>query len=105
MSSTSLLNVQRETIAEVASIIASEFKNLGVSAKNIIKDYINRMARKFGGKNLFRAVSKDADIVKVLNRLSEAMRSGEAITAEDLRSGEFEIKTGVERDVRAGAVW
>ena len=93
-----------ETIAEVASIIASEFKNLGVSAKNIIKDYINRMARKFGGKNLFRAVSKDADVVKVLNRLSEAMQAGEAITAEDLRSGEFEIKTGVERDVEQGTL-
>jgi hypothetical protein len=93
-----------ETIAEVASIIASEFKNLGVSAKNIIKDYINMMARKFGGKNLFRAVSKDADVVKVLNRLSEAMRAGEAITAEDLRAGEFEIKTGVERDVEQGTL-
>jgi hypothetical protein len=86
-------------IAEVAGILASEFKNLGISAKNIIMDYLNKMARKFGGKNLFRAVSKDADVVKVLNRLSEAMRAGEAITAEDLRSGEFEIKTGVERDV------
>ena len=87
-----------ETIAEVAGFLASEFKNLTLSAKNIIKDYLNRMARRFGGKNLFRAVSKDADVVKVLNRLSEAMRAGEAITAEDLRSGEFEIKTGVERE-------
>jgi len=86
-----------ETIAEVASIIASEFKNLGVSAKNIIKDYINRMARKFGGKNLFRAVSKDADVVKVLNRLSEAMRAGEAITAEDLTSGDFSIVLNQEK--------
>ena len=93
-----------ETIAEVAGILASEFKNLGVSAKNIIMDYLNKMARKFGGKNLFRAVSKDADVVKVLNRLSEAMRAGEAITAEDLRSGEFEIKTGVERDVEQGTL-
>jgi hypothetical protein len=93
-----------ETIAEVASIIASEFKNLGVSAKNIIKDYLNKMARKFGGKDLFRAVSKDADVVKVLNRLSEAMRAGEAITAEDLRAGEFEIKMGVERDVEQGTL-
>jgi hypothetical protein len=75
LSSTSHAERPEETIAEVASIIASEFKNLGVSAKNIIKDYINRMARKFGGKNLFRAVSKDADVVKVLNRLSEAMQS------------------------------
>jgi hypothetical protein len=86
-----------ETIAEVASIIASEFKNLGVSAKNIIKDYLNKMARKFGGKDLFRAVSKDADVVKVLNRLSEAMRAGEAITAEDLTSGDFSIVLNQEK--------
>jgi hypothetical protein len=93
-----------ETIAEVAGFLASEFKNLTLSAKNIIKDYLNKMARKFGGKDLFRAVSKDADVVKVLNRLSEAMRAGEAITAEDLRAGEFEIKMGVERDVEQGTL-
>lgn len=86
-----------ETIAEVAGILASEFKNLGVSAKNLIMDYLNKMARKFGGKNLFRAVSKDADVVKVLNRLSEAMRAGEAITAEDLTSGDFSIVLNQEK--------
>jgi hypothetical protein len=86
-----------ETIAEVAGFLASEFKNLTLSAKNIIKDYLNKMARKFGGKDLFRAVSKDADVVKVLNRLSEAMRAGEAITAEDLTSGDFSIVLNQEK--------
>jgi len=81
-------NIQsEEKLAELVGKLASEYDSLPKPTQNIIKRWLDRLAKVFGLKPF-----TDAEVIDVLNTISGKLATGEAITQQDLSSVQSNAK-------------
>jgi len=68
-----------ESMAELFGILASEYKELDKPTQNIIKRFLNKLAKALKLKQF-----EDTDVVDLLNVLSRKVARGQVITKEDV---------------------
>lgn len=73
-----------ERIAELTGILSSEYRDLTKPQKNIIIQFLQDFARKFGIELGTDFNTNDEAVIDLLNTLSRKTRTGEEITVEDI---------------------
>lgn len=73
-----------ERIAELIGIMSSEYRTLSRPQKNIIIQYLQAFARKFGIELDKDFDSNDQKVIDLLNTLSKKVRKGKEITEKDI---------------------
>lgn len=68
-----------ESMAELFGILASEYKSLSKPDQNIIKRFLDKLAKLFGLKQF-----TDTEVVDLLNVLSKKINYGQTIKSEDI---------------------
>lgn len=87
-------NVQsEEALAELTGILASEYKQLNEPTKLRVKKWVNDIASVFGLDNVIK-LTKDEEVIDLLNTLSKKVATGKQVTEKDIKS----IKQKDERD-------
>ena len=77
--------INEERAAELFGILAGQYKTLSTPSKNKVIEFIKSIAKRFG-LNLGRDFTQtDQDVIDLLNTVAQKVRSGEAITEEDLK--------------------
>ncbi len=81
-------NIQsEEKLAELVGKLASEYDSLPKPTQNVIKRWLDRLAKIFGLKPF-----TDTEVIDVLNTISGKVARGEAITQQDLSSVQSNAK-------------
>lgn len=75
-----------ERIAELIGIMSSEYRTLSRPQKNIIIQYLQAFARKFGIELDKDFDSNDQKVIDLLNTLSKKVRKGKEITEQDIET-------------------
>jgi len=70
-----------EKLAELIGYLATEYDSLPKPTKNVIKRFLDRLAKMFGMKPF-----TDNEVIDVLNTIAGKVARGEAVTQEDLSS-------------------
>ena len=81
-------NIQsEEALAELFGMLSSDYKKLSAPVKVKIKQFINKIASKFGLTdiiNLSEQDLSDLETIELLNTMAARVKEGEAITEEDV---------------------
>lgn len=70
-----------EKVAELMGILADNYQQLPVPKQNIIKKWLQRLAKRFGLKTV-----TDTDVVNMLNTIARKLSIGETITEQDVEA-------------------
>jgi hypothetical protein len=68
-----------EKLAELIGYLATEYDSLPKPTKNVIKKFLDRLAKMFGMKPF-----TDTEVIDVLNTIAKKVKEGEAITEQDV---------------------
>ena len=68
-----------EKLAELVGYLAAEYDSLPKPTKNVIKRWLDRLAKMFGLKPF-----TDTEVIDVLNTIAKKVSTGEAITVDDI---------------------
>ena len=68
-----------EKLAELVGYLAAEYDSLQKPTKNVIKRWLDRLAKMFGMKPF-----TDSEVIDVLNTIAKKVSTGEAITVDDI---------------------
>ncbi|MHA2433884.1 MAG: hypothetical protein ACXADO_11700, partial [Candidatus Thorarchaeota archaeon] len=77
-------------LAELVGEMARDFSKLPPSGRNIIKEWLNKIAEVFGLKKPFTRYTSDRETTRFLNNLAEALATGTKLT-----EGEIDINDDV----------
>ena len=69
-----------ESIAELVGILASEYDTLPKPSQNIVKKWLDKLAKIFGIKPF-----TDVEVVDLLNTLASKVESGQEVSAKDVK--------------------
>jgi len=69
-----------ESIAELVGILASEYDTLPKPSQNIVKKWLDKLAKIFGLKPF-----TDVEVVDLLNTLASKVESGQEVSAKDVK--------------------
>lgn len=74
-----------EALAELTGILASEYKQLNEPTKLRVKKWVNDIASFFGLDNVIK-LTKDEEVIELLNTLSAKVATGEQVTEKDIKA-------------------
>lgn len=86
-----------ESIAELVGILASEYDTLPKPSQNIVKRWLDKLAKIFGLKPF-----TDVEVVDLLNTLASKVESGQEVSAKDVKildSKDSKKKTEVRKQI------
>lgn len=74
-----------EALAELTGILASEYKQLNEPTKLRVKKWVNDIASFLGLDNVIK-LTKDEEVIDLLNTLSAKVATGEQVTEKDIKA-------------------